>query len=323
MVLHTWNQRLDAHWHVHCVVPGGGPSLDDSSWRTSRRPGSSTTGDYLVDAINLRTAYRKIAISHLKRLYKCGELKLEGEFSHLQDAAQWKTFIAELESKEWVSYIEPPPQANSKPEHVVRYLARYLTGGPISDARILEADEHQVTFLAREGKTTGGEEIQVPVTLTTEQFVQRWCLHIQPDQLTKTRYFGGWSNTLRRNYLQRCQALNRNPALPQGHPDSGDGRDDESTICPHCGEALLRMISRTPRPSWKELLNQRSEHCPSWYRQTLIDEERTFWDNLMGEGYSDWYDEHIKSPLEVARATPRPSPPIQLTLPGICLSHYD
>jgi integrase len=72
-----------------------------------------------------------------------------------------------------------------------RMLTRYLTGGPISDYRIMAADTESVTFLAGAGRTVGGEDVQAPCTLPRDEFVRRWCLHIQSDQLTKTRYFDG------------------------------------------------------------------------------------------------------------------------------------
>jgi hypothetical protein len=102
----------------------------------------------------------------------------------------------------WVSHIEPPRSEESRPEHVVRYLTRYLTGGPISDYRITATDAESVTFLAREGRTVGGEDVQVPCTLPRDEFVRRWCLHVQSDQLTKTRYFG--------DGLGRCRDRYRN-----------------------------------------------------------------------------------------------------------------
>jgi len=64
-----------------------------------------------------------------------------------------------------------------------------------------------VTFMAREGKQTGGEREQVPVTLETIEFVRRWCEHIQPEQLTKTRYFGGWCSRKQRQYQASCREL--------------------------------------------------------------------------------------------------------------------
>ena len=97
MVLHTWNQRLDAHWHVHALVPGAGPGLDDeglakAGWKESRRPLDVAAADsqaecdsrYLVDAVHLRQTYRKFAIADLQRLRRRGELKFEGSLEPLQ-----------------------------------------------------------------------------------------------------------------------------------------------------------------------------------------------------------------------------------------------
>jgi len=90
-----------------------------------------------------------------------------------------------------VSYIQPPPQqANNEPssaESVMKYLARYLTGGPISDHRLISADARSVTFWAREGTTTGGDSKQILVTLSRLEFTRRWCLHILPAGFTKSR----------------------------------------------------------------------------------------------------------------------------------------
>ncbi len=157
MVLHTWNQQLDAHGHVHVVVPGGGPALDGSGWVSSQRRNSQYDNAqelYLVDAVDLRRQYRDHFLTGLTRLRERGELKLQDDFEYLQDDEQWQSFLLKLASTEWVSYIQPPPpQADGQPcsaEHVLKYLARYLTGGPISEGRIIAADQNEVTFWARE-----------------------------------------------------------------------------------------------------------------------------------------------------------------------------
>jgi hypothetical protein len=217
MVLHSWNQRMDAHWHVHALVPGAGPGIRQPGWKTALPPAGSpmTEGHYLVDAENLRGNFRQRAVARLKHLRASGKLTLDGEMSYLQDDAAWRRFIEHLLSVAWVSYIEPPPSQSSHPNHVVRYLTRYLTGGPLSDGRITSADEQSVTFLAREGSKTGGERKQVPITISTQEFVRRWSLHIQPSQLTKTRYFGGWSNPRRQSpscpswYAESLQSADR------------------------------------------------------------------------------------------------------------------
>ena len=137
MVLHTWNQKLESHAHVHALVPGGGPSLSgDRRWVRSRRPYVKTCdGNYLVDADTLRFEFRRTFVAGLKRLQANGELRLEGEWAPLNDAAAFDAWLKPLEEITWVAYIEAPPTPHSTPEHVVKYLARYLTGGPISDRR--------------------------------------------------------------------------------------------------------------------------------------------------------------------------------------------
>ena len=86
MVLHTWNQRLQPHWHVHALVPGGGPSLTGDHWKSAEAPPGAPNSDgyYLVDAISLRESFRKAAISHLKRFYKNDKPKLGGKFASLR-----------------------------------------------------------------------------------------------------------------------------------------------------------------------------------------------------------------------------------------------
>jgi len=199
-VLHTWNQRLDAHWHVHLLVPGEGPSLDGAHWKRVESPAEAANSDgfYLVHAERLRTAYRTRAIRRLRHLRRSGQFQLGGKFAYLQSNENWEAFIGNLESTSWVAYIQPPPNRTSRANEVVNYLTRYLTGGPISDARIVAADQDNVTILAREGKKTAGERKQVPVTMTLETFVRSWRLLIQPEQLTKTRYLGG-----RKKYVPR------------------------------------------------------------------------------------------------------------------------
>lgn len=332
MVLHTWNQKLEAHWHVHAIVPGAGPGMRGDGWQTSTAPMASGISDdhYLVDAINLRTAFRKAAISQLKRLRKRGELKLDidPDFGDLRTDEGWDALIGHLESVEWVSFIQPPPAGSSGPSDLVRYLTRYLTGGPIGDSRIVAADTREVTFLAREGTVQGGQSSQVPVTLCTTEFVRRWCLHIQPEQLTKTRYFGGWSNNRLTAYQESCVSMMDVAEVPlsaeavEFPPPERDVSDFESdspsvAACPSCGESALRMLSYRPRPSWSDLLSQRSTHIPDWYGISLELDDESFWDGCFGDGFNAWYLENVVESAYGSAAGPAPT---QLLLPGLELS---
>jgi len=337
MVLHSWNQKLEPHWHVHALVPGGGPSLADGGWREAEPPPvpgeQEQPRKYLVDAISLRNAFRKSAITRLKRLRRQGKLKLAGSLEYLRADQAWDSMIEQLEVVDWVSHIEPPPSESSRPEHVVRYLTRYLTGGPISDLRITAADEQEVTFLARQGELAGGERVQVPQSLPTAEFVRRWCLHIQPRQLIKTRYFGGWSNSLKDKYLERCGKALESAGWeiesdidfdPEGFPAAVEEFASEPLQCEHCGSGSLRLIKEIAKPSWKTVFSRSSESCPRWYAESRALDDRQFWDAAMGEGFSDWYDWYLKSGTERAREPePEPDPApagpaaTQLLLPGL------
>ena len=278
MVLHTWNQKLDAHAHVHALVPGGGPSLTgDRRWKISRRPYvKKCDGNYLVDADKLRLEFRQNFIAGLRRLQAAGELKLEGEWAHLSDAATFDDWLKPLEAVTWVAYIEPPPTAYSRPEHVVKYLARYLTGGPISDRRLMSHENGHVTFIARVGRKTGGDDETEPITLTGVEFVRRWSLHILPKGYTKTRRFGGFSNRHCQRYIAECGDLLIAAGLAAivdvaapltksavENSDESTEIDRRAPCCPTC-KVRMRRIAAEHRRSWKIVM--RSHYRPHWYR---------------------------------------------------------
>lgn len=330
MVLHTWNQQLHTHWHVHALVPGGGPGISQDQWKSAQAPPGAVNSDeyYLVDAISLRETFRKAAISRLRRLYKNNELKLGGKFEGLNDQAAWNKFCDELAQLDWVSFIQPPPTESCTADQVVRYLTRYLTGGPISDSRIMAADENEVTFLAREGKRVGGEREQVPVTIPTLEFVRRWCEHIQPDQLTKTRYFGGWCSRKQTEYLANCQRLLRleltpiDDEAPECEPksspalDTTEQPDHESRLqCSVCESHSLRFVAQTPKPAWSSVLTHTDERCPEWYAESEYAEFCAYLEREYGISYEDW---DLGTRIESTMSGPRPAPqPRQLYLAGL------
>ena len=303
-VLHTWNQQLESHWHVHLLIPGEGPSLDGQRWEKATSPPHARNSDgfYLVDVEKLRERYRKLFLKRLSRARSQGKLRLEGNFAYLLSDENWTALTNHLASKPWVAHIEPPPAATSGGEQVVRYLTRYLTGGPISDHRIVSADRNEVTFLAREGKRVGGERKQIPVTLSLSQFVRRWCLHVQPNELTKTRYFGGWSNMSRDRYMKCCQELQPWKALQTTlrEPDKLQSSEEpwSDLKCEHCGSDRMVLLDTLEQPSWKEIFAFTSTSLPAWYVRIREDDQRAFWDAAMGSGYYDWYLENVVESAE-------------------------
>jgi hypothetical protein len=138
-----------------------------------------------------------------------------------------------------------------------------MTGGPMSDRRLLEVREDQVYFLARAKDKSGR---QVRERLPAVEFVRRWTLHILPKGFTKVRCYGGWSNTGREAYQQLCERLQ--PPPPSAEDDPAEPRPDDRELplgkeveCPHCG-GTMELESDTCRPSWRELFYG-PEH-PRW-----------------------------------------------------------
>lgn len=331
MVLHTWNQRMDSHWHVHALVPGGGPSLSDDGWKQAEAPEESgnSDGHYLVDAESLREAFRKFALRHLKRLRSRGELKLGGKFADLNNDDAWEVFCDSLETIDWVSFIQPPPTETSSADQVVRYLTRYLTGGPISDGRLVSTDRDKVTILAREGVRVGGDRTQVPVEMTSLEFTRRWCLHVQPDGLTKVRHFGGWSNRRRTSYLDHCrevlESIRFDPSdweeCEQPADDlagdcftgAGSDKHESSLRCPACDGSALRLIAETSKPSWARVLDHLDERCPSWHAEASKSEWIEYLSREYWVDYATWV---FETRIESAREPSAPGSASQLFLPG-------
>lgn len=280
MVLHTWNQKLDAHAHVHALVPGGGPSLSgDRRWVKSRRPNvPNCDGRYLCDSEQLKSEFRDNFLTGLRRLYEKGKLKLGGEWSFLQSRTSFDDWLKPMETITWVAYIEPPPNEHCRPDQVAKYLARYLTGGPISDRRLVSDEDGFVTFQARAGDKIGGSTETVPIRIRGAEFVRRWCLHILPKGYTRSRRFGGYSNHHQNRYLADCRELlaaeaaetyATAAAAPKETEDSEavldecDAVDNRCACCPKC-QGRMRRIDFVRKPSWRIVMH--GPHRPQWYR---------------------------------------------------------
>jgi len=208
------------------------------------------------------------------RLHRRGVLRLEGSAATSSTSESLAELLSDLASRDWVVYIEPPPHESASAEQVLKYLARYMAGGPISDRRLVSHEAGTVMFLARSrDKPKGdGRAKQIPVTLLGDEFVRRWCLHILPRGFTKVRRFGGYSNRRYQAYAHRCRellVLTDGPSSSTLHPDvtspeeTYDEGEASPTRCPHCRSQLV-CLTQTDRPSWS--LVMASGDRPVWYR---------------------------------------------------------
>jgi hypothetical protein len=262
-VLHTWNQRLEHHPHIHALVPGSGPSIDGKRWipcRMTKGTRDEPPKPFLVDNKRLGWRFRDVFIAGVKRLQKTGKLRVV-------DIEVLNATLATLKESDWVVFIEGPPTAHSKAEHVLKYLARYITGGPIANSRLIANEAGEVSFWARStDKSKKGERVKV--TYSGVEFLRRWTLHILPKGFTRSRFFGGWSNACRKAYKKQCDALSPVPILTSETPaNAAESELTESQPaikkCPKC-EVEMELMSLTNRPGWGELFY--GKHQPTWWR---------------------------------------------------------
>jgi len=260
MVLHTWNQQLQHHTHIHALVPGAGPSIDGGSWVVAKHPRHRRRKKaYLTDNVELSRAFRKFYLRGLTRLRSKHRLCIGGSVEHLNDPRAWAAFLKELESVDWNVFVQGPPHGKSEPASVMKYLAGYLTGGPISDRRVLSADNQEVWISARPKRTSkssrrkGAMAKPRPYRLSAREFMRRWSLHVLPKGFTRSRSYGGYHPRKRKQYLASCRSLGTlvpNDTLPPSPETEPPETEPQPRKCRHC-ENPLELISFQRRPSWK------------------------------------------------------------------------
>jgi hypothetical protein len=193
-VLHTWGQTLQHHPHLHCVIPGGGLSADNSQW-IACRPG------FFLPVKVLSRLFRGKFIAYLCEARDQGKLAYAGQLSYLAEAEGFNCLLRELRRIEWVVYAKPP---FGGPEQVLKYLARYTHRVAISNGRLLELTDNDVTFSYKD--YAAGNSAKT-MSLETCEFARRFLLHVLPRGFVRIRYYGFLANSCRAKKLELCRRL--------------------------------------------------------------------------------------------------------------------
>jgi hypothetical protein len=234
-ILHTWGQTLQAHPHLHCVVPGGGISLDGRRWVSCRRR-------FFLPVRVLSSRFRKLYLRYLERAYAQGKLQFQGELQPLSEAQHFDHYLAPLRHKKWVVYAKPP---FGGPERVLDYLGRYTHRVAISNHRLQSLQDGQVTFTYKDYKH---ECQQKRMTLPVDEFLRRFLLHVLPDGFQRIRHYGLLANRHRAETLARCRELLQIPAPAPPPPGNYRERYEQLTgqdlrQCPHCQQGQMVRIA--------------------------------------------------------------------------------
>jgi len=190
-VLHTWDQKLQDHFHLHCLVPAGALSLDHSRWIKARR-------NFLFPVKALSVVFRGKFLDLLKQAGEKGRIETTSER------------VQAFREKNWVVYAKRP---FGSPQTVLDYLGRYTHRVALSNDRILSAQNGQVTFTYRDRKD---QDRLKSMALGAQEFIRRFLLHVLPDGFMRIRHFGFLANRSKKHALPQCRKLlGLSPALPE------------------------------------------------------------------------------------------------------------
>ena len=230
-VLHTWNQKLGLHPHVHCVIPAGGLSLDHARWIRSHYR-------FFLPVKVLSRVFRGKFVAGLKQAFQDGQLRFHGNLALLAQPKIFAAWVRPLFRKDWVVYAKRP---FGGPQYVLQYLGRYTHRVAISNHRLLSFADGKVTIRWRD---SAHHDEQKLMTLSFDEFLRRFLLHLLPQGFVRIRNFGFLANRRSATRLQLCfHLLGARQDLPAQQDLSSTNDSTDLWRCPKC-DGPMKVIER-------------------------------------------------------------------------------
>ncbi|MGS5046750.1 MULTISPECIES: IS91 family transposase [unclassified Mameliella] len=243
-VFHSWGQTLSYHPHLHCIVPGGGPSPDGTRW-IACRPG------FFLPVRVLSRLFRRLFLEALRSAAEANRLHFSGDIADLADPAAFARLLTSARRRDWVVYAKPP---FGGPEQVLAYLSRYTHRVAIANSRLVSLEGGRVTFRWRDYRH-GRRPRQM--TLDAGEFIRRFLLHTLPDGVHRIRHYGFLANGQRAVRLAACRALLA-VQTPEATIRARPATATAAHLCPCCGRPMITLAvwyhGQTPpgRPYWND-----------------------------------------------------------------------
>ena len=240
-VLHTWDQTLLDHFHLHCLVPAGAVSYDQKRWSPARQ-------NFLFPVKALSVVFRGKFLDLLKSACTRNKLLFVGQSACLADPVVFKLLIDALRKKPWIVYAKKP---FGSPVHVLDYLGRYIHRVALSNYRILSVHSREVTFSYRDRRN---HDRKKTLTLEAHEFIRRFLLHVIPKGFVRVRHACVLANRSK-SLLSKCRhLLDLNPALPKlaqksVHQLMLELTGIDITRCPLCQKGTLVFLADLPVPA--------------------------------------------------------------------------
>jgi len=242
-VLHSWGQNLLFHPHLHCVVPGGGPSPDGQRW-------ISCGPDFFLPVRVLSHLFRRLFLESLQKAFDSGKLQFFGHLEPFRDRLTFVRHLAALKKRDWVVYAKRP---FAGPQQVLDYVGRYTHRVAISNNRLLDIENEQVRFEWKDYRTGGQVKT---MTLSADEFIRRFLLHVLPNGFQRIRYYGFLGNRYRQAKLDQCRRLlgmqksdqhNVSPAEQDYRNRYEDLTGTSLRECPQCQRGRMVLVALLPK----------------------------------------------------------------------------
>lgn len=236
-VLHTWNQELDYHVHMHCIISGGGLTPNGKIRKSPK--------SFFIRTEVLRDKFKGKYMAHLSSLYENSCLTFSSSCENLRNSYQWKEWKDSLYEMDWCPYIKETFNGFG---NAIEYLGRYTHKIAISNSRILSVSDDTVTFSAR-GKKPGEPKRQI--TLDHTEFIRRYLMHVLPSGFQKIRYYGFLNNRYKTRNLKLIFKLQGRQRFKEKYTNLSMAELLKAIwnlnihICPECGCCSMQHIGRT------------------------------------------------------------------------------
>ncbi|MDP2866364.1 MAG: IS91 family transposase [Elusimicrobiota bacterium] len=240
-VLHTWDQRLNAHFHLPCLVPAGALSENNDRWINAPK-------NFLFPVRALALVFRGKYLDFLLQANACRMLIFPGQAAQFQTQTGFSGLTAQLRQKRWVVYAKPP---FGGPDKVLDYLGRYTHRVAISNNRILNVENGSVTFAFRDRTDDNKRKA---MSLPAEEFIRRFLLHSLPAAFVRLRHFGFLANRAKKHDLPLCRQLlgvSLQPPAPERKSDEEllqELTGEDFFRCPCCKQGSMRVVAELPKP---------------------------------------------------------------------------
>lgn len=237
LVLHTWGSAMVHHPHIHGIVPGGGLSVDDEQW-IACKPG------FFLPVRVLSRLFRRLFLEALMGAYQQNQLQFFGQLQGLSAPKAFNKLIKTCRQQEWIVYAKRP---FSGPEAVLNYLSRYTHRVAIANSRLISMDDQGITFKWKDYRNKG-EKRYSTMTLSVDEFIRRFLLHVLPSGFHRIRHYGLFANGGRKDNIALARKLLIDKGCKEHKNEEANKVTDNSEIsevttatfiCPDCGAALI------------------------------------------------------------------------------------